>query len=250
MKKEITEVLERFGLRENDRRVYLAMLSLGSSTASPIARQTGLPATTVQSIAKRLVDLGLVALSKRKSRSVYEAEDPAVLKRILERQTEEVAGIIPMLKAMRSAPTVSPKIRVYDRERAADIFHAALASESKLVYEIVSARDLQDVLGEKFHFTKRRVAEGVRLNSLRVEANEIKKYAKPTHARELREARFLPRELTFRCSVLFWDDTVAFFATKAEGLAWTVESKTLRETYEQLFKLLWSVSRAMETAAA
>lgn len=249
MNKEIREVLERFGLRDADQRVYLALVASGASTLSPLSRQTGLPVTTVQSVAKRLVDLGIVNVTKRKSRSVYEADDPAVLRRILERQAEEVAGIIPMLQKMKSGPASSPKIRVYQRERVADVFHEALKGKDKLVYEIVSARDLQDVLGEKFHFTKRRVADGVRLNSLRVESQEIKKYSKSAHARELREARFLPRDLTFRCSIMFWDDTVAFFTTKAEGLAWTVESKTLRETFEQVFSLLWSVSRHMETAS-
>lgn len=249
MNKEIREVLERFGLRAADQKVYLALVASGASTLSPLSRQTGLPVTTVQSVAKRLVDLGIVNVTKRKSRSVFEADDPAVLRRILERQAEEVAGIIPMLQKMKSGPTMSPKIRVYQRERVSDVFHEALKAKDKLVYEIVSARDLQDVLGEKFHFTKRRVAGGVRLNSLRVESQEIKKYSKATHARELREARFLPRDLTFRCSIMFWDDTVAFFTTKAEGLAWTVESKTLRETFEQVFSLLWSVSRHMETAS-
>ncbi len=249
MNKEIREVLERFGLRAADQKVYLALVASGASTLSPLSRQTGLPVTTVQSVAKRLVDLGIVNVTKRKSRSVFEADDPAVLRRILERQAEEVAGIIPMLQKMKSGPTSSPKIRVYQRERVSDVFHEALKAKDKLVYEIVSARDLQDVLGEKFHFTKRRVAGGVRLNSLRVESQEIKKYSKATHARELREARFLPRDLTFRCSIMFWDDTVAFFTTKAEGLAWTVESKTLRETFEQVFSLLWSVSRHMETAS-
>lgn len=247
MQKEIQEVLERFGLRETDQRVYLALLSMGSATLSPIAAKTGLPVTTVQSIVKRLVDMGIVSVTKRRTRSVFQVDDPVVLRRILERQSEEVAAIIPMLQKMKTEQAATSKIRVFERDRAADVFHAALASKDKLVYEIVSASDLQDVLGEKFHFTKRRVKAGVRLNSLRVEAREIKKYSKATHARELREARFLPRELTFRCSVLFWDDTVAFFTTKGEGLAWTVESRTLRETFEQLFSLLWSVSRHMET---
>jgi sugar-specific transcriptional regulator TrmB len=249
MNKEVQEVLERFGMGGADRRVYLALVASGPSTASPIARATGLPPTTVQSAAARLADMGAVTVSKRKSRSVYEADDPAVLRRILDRQAEEMSGIIPMLQRMRSSPVVSPKIRVYQRERAADIFHAALRSRDKLVYEIVSAKNLQGVLGEKFHFTRRRVQAGVRLNSLRVEANEIKRYSCATHARELREARFLPRDLTFRSSVLFWDDTVACFTAEGEGLAWTVESVTFREMFEQLFKLLWSVSRRMETAS-
>lgn len=248
-KQEIREVLSRFGLGERDQRVYLAVLSMGSSTLSPIAAATGLPLTTVQSAAKRLVDFGVVAVTKRRSRQAYEAEDPAVLRKILERQAEEVNAILPLLRGLSSEPVGMPKLRVYYRDRVSDIFHEALKAADKTVYEIVSAKDLQDVLGEKFHFTKRRVAAGVSLKSLRVEAGEIKKYSRAAHVKELREAKFLPRELTFRCSMMFWDDTVAFFMPKAEGLAWTVESKTLRETFEQLFELLWSVSRHMETAS-
>jgi hypothetical protein len=116
-----------------------------------------------------------------------------------------------------------------------------------LVYEIVSAKELQKILGEKFHFTKRRMQEKVRLKSLRVEKNEIKKYTRSIHEKELREAKFLPRELTFRSSMMFWDNKVAFFTTKEEGIAWIVESKVLSETMKQLFELLWSVSRRIET---
>ena len=128
-----------------------------------------------------------------------------------------------------------------------DIFHEALACKSKHVFEIVSAKDFQEIIGERFHFSRQRIKAGVHLKSLRVQATEIKKYSKKTHERELREAKFLSPELTFRCSLMFWDETVAFFTTKDEGLAWTVQSKTLVETYKQIFDLLWSIGRKMET---
>lgn len=247
--KEIAEVLRRFGLNESDQATYLSLLPQGSATLSPIARAAGLPVTTVQSALGRLVDLGIVRMTKKKSRHAYDALDPVMLRRILERQTEEVAGVIPLLQKMRTDSGAVPAIRVYYRERVADIFHQALASKGKLVHEIVSASDLQEVLGEKFHFTRRRVKGGIRLKSLRVEAREIKKYSRSAHVRELREAKFLPREMTFRCSIMFWDDTVAFFAPREEGLAWTVRSVSTCETFAQLFELLWSVGRKMETAA-
>ena len=238
-------MLDRFGLNSRDQAVYLAMLPRGVVTLTPIATATGLPLTTVQSVMTRLTALGLVAVSKRKSRNAYEALDPAVLKRILERQAEEVTGVIPELRKLMGEEAGSPDIRVYWRERAADIFHQALGAKSKLVLEVVSGRDIQDVLGEKFHFTRRRLKAGIRLRSLRVERREIKKYTAEVDARELREAKFLPRELTFRSSFMVWDDTVAFFTPKDEGLAWTVRSPALAETLRQLFELLWSVSRKM-----
>ena len=139
------------------------------------------------------------------------------------------------------------KIKIYYRERVTDIFHEALNSKEKLVHEIVSAKDFQEIIGEKFHFTKRRIKNNVHLRSLRVETQEIKKYNKSIHEREMRQAKFLPKELNFRASIMFWDNKIAFFTTKNEGLAWVVESKIMRETIEQIFNMLWSFSRRMET---
>ncbi len=246
-KQEIEESLGRFGLNATDRLTYLSLLPLGQTTLSPLSLAAGLRLTTVQSALGRLVDRGLVKVSKRGSRHVYEALDPVALRRILERQAEETAAIVPLLQKLRAEPAAPSQIRVFYRERMTDVFHQALKAKSKLVYEIVAARDFQEVLGERFHFSSRRVKAGVRLKSLRVEAREIKRYSAAAHARELREARFLPRELTFRSSVMFWDDTVAFFTTRDEGLAWTVKSASLREMMGQLFDMLWSVSRRMET---
>lgn len=246
--KEVRELLSQFGLHDSEQTVYLALLPLSDTTLTPLARTVQLPATTVQSILHRLADRGLVLTTKRKSRHVYRTANPRALKQMLERQLKDVATVLPLLEKLMSDTRHETHIRVYYRERMTDIFLSALESKNKQLYEIVAAKDIQNILGEKFHFTKRRVEKGIRLKSLRVESREIKKYSAATHRRELRETKFLPRELTFRASFLCWDNTVAFFTSKEEGLAWVVESRSLRETIMQLFELLWSVGRKMETA--
>lgn len=244
---EIIEVLDQFGLGEKDRQVYFALLKSDKTTVSPLAKRVRFPVTTVQSVLGRLEKRGLLKVTTQKSRHSYEAEDPIILKKLLKRKIQDVNNILPFLKKLKAKDTAEAKIRVYYRARMADIFHQALESQDKLVYEIVSAKDLQNILGEKFHFTRRRVQQGVHLKSLRVEKWEIKKYNQNIHERELREAKFLPRELTFQASIMFWDNTIAFFSTKEEGLAWIVESKATTEMMKQIFELLWSVSRKMET---
>ncbi len=245
--KEITEVLTSFGFNPKDQEVYLALLRQGQTTLTPLAKVLSIPVSTVQSSIQRLVDRGVVEVSKQKSRSIYEASDPDVFRVILKEQASGVTGILPLLEKLKTETLTSPRLRVYQRERVAEIFNASLNAKSGLVYEIVSADDFQNIIGEKYHYSRRRIKAGVHLKSLRVRSHEIKKYSRTTHKRELREARFLPPELTFRTSLLFWDDTVAFFTTKSEGVHWTVESKTLREMLEQIFELLWSVSGTMET---
>lgn len=245
--KEIDENLSLFGLHDKDKKVYLALLSTGPNTITPLGRALGLPPTTVQAVLQRLENRGVVAISKKKSRHIYEALDPIVFKKILERNADGFSAIIPWLQSLKQESESTAKIRVYYRERMTDIFHEALGTKSKMVYEIVSGREFQNIIGEKLHFTRQRIRGGIRLKSLRVEANEIKKYSTQTHIRELREAKFLPREITFHSNIMFWDNTVAFFTTKEEGLAWIVESKNIKETIGQIFDLLWSVSRKMET---
>ncbi len=245
--KEVQEILTSIGLSEAEQKAYLALLELGQAQASPIAKRIGLPLTTCQSILKRLQAKGLAKAHKRLSRSVYEAAEPQTIKTILEQTMREVNGVIPLLASLRKDSYKPAKIQIYDPKRLADLFNQAVNARDKQVYEIVSAKDFQEVLGERFHFTQRRLAAGTHLKSLRVETREIKKYNTAIHAKELREAKFLPREFTFRCSILFWDTTVAFFTTEREGVVWSVESKELALMMRQLFDMLWSVSRKMET---
>ncbi len=246
--KEINEVLGRFGLNDRERQVYLKLLTFKPTTLTPLARSTSLPVTTVQAVLGRLVDFGVVNVTKRKSRHVYEAAEPSVLKHIMERKVEEAAEIIPFLKSLQGQSEGKAKIRLYYRERMNDIFLEALETKNKKIHEIVAGKEIQDIFGERFHFTKRRVEKKIFLKSLRVESREIKKYSRLTHVRELREAKFLPREFNFQASIFFWDDSVAFFSTKEEGLAWVVESKVIRKMVEQIFNLCWSLGRTMETA--
>ncbi|MBI2473250.1 winged helix-turn-helix transcriptional regulator [Candidatus Uhrbacteria bacterium] len=245
--KEITEVLTSFGFNPKDQEVYLGLLAQGKTSLTPLSRRLRLPVSTVQSSMNRLVERGVVEVTKQKTRSLFEASDPDVFRMILKEQANGVAGILPLLEKLKTDSPLTPKLRVFQRERVTELFNMSLACKNKIVYEIVSAKDFQEIIGEKYHYSRRRVKAGVKLKSLRIREHEIKKYNRAVHGRELREARFLPPELTFRTSISFWDDTVAFFTTTGEGIHWAVESRTLRETYQQLFELLWSISATMET---
>jgi HTH-type transcriptional regulator, sugar sensing transcriptional regulator len=245
--KEIQEVLTMFGFGPKDQEVYLGLLSFGQSTLTPLARDMGLPVSTVQSAMQRLVKKGVVDVSKRKSRQVFEAADPSVFKDLLKEQAKGIGAILPLLTKLKTDPLITPKLKVFRNERVSEIFNESLECKSGVVLEIVSAKAFQQVIGEKYHYSRRRVKAGVHLKSLRVREHEIKKYSSKTHARELREARFLPPELTFEANVLLWDDTAAFFSTKPEGLHWMVQNKSITEMMKQIFHLLWSVSGKMET---
>lgn len=246
-KKEIEEILLEFGLDKKEKEVYLTLLREGQSTLSPLSHRLKMPLTTVSSILSRLFEHGIIEITKHKSRQVYEALDPSVFKKILEEKTKHMAHIVPLLQMMKNETSSKTKIRIFYRDRMRDLFFEALKSKQKVLHEIVSAKDIQDILGERFHFSRRRVEKNIHLKSLRVESQEIKKYSKEKHRRELREAKFLPREMNFTGSIFLWDDTVAILSTHTEGLGILIESKSIHDMIQQMFNLLWSIGRKMET---
>ena len=247
--KEISETLKSFGFNKKDQDVYLGLLEYGVATLTPLSRKVGFPSTTVQSSLARLQSKGVVGVTKRKSRSVYEALDPIIFKDLLKEQATAIAGIVPLLQSAHAQSTVQSNIRVFERDRVTQVLNESLKCKDKVVLEIVSAGPFQKVIGEKYHYSRRRVKAGVHLKSLRVRSTEVKKYTKRAHEKELREARFLPNELSFKSSIMLWDNTVALLSTKSESAHVMITSESIANMYRQLFTLLWSVSGTMETAS-
>lgn len=246
-RREISEVLSGFGFNPKDEQVYLALLELGTTTLTPLSRKLGIPVTTVQSAMTRLESKGVVRTTKRKSRSVYEAHEPSVFKDLLREQATAIASIVPLLQSLKTTSATSATIRVFERDRVTEILNESLKCKNKLVLEIVSAKPFQELIGEKYHYTKRRLMEQISLKSLRVRSTEMKKYNESIHRQEQREARFLPPEFTFSSTILLWDQTIAILSTKPEGSHVMITSPSIAQMYRQLFDLLWSVSGKMET---
>ncbi|MCX6741659.1 MAG: helix-turn-helix domain-containing protein [Candidatus Pacearchaeota archaeon] len=87
---EKLKILEKLGLTENQAKVYLALLRLGSVTAGIIIKETGLHRAYVYEILEKLMDKGLVSHVIQAQRKYFEAANP---KKFLEMISEEKQNI-------------------------------------------------------------------------------------------------------------------------------------------------------------
>ena len=69
-------VLEEMGLSPEESAIYLALLRVGGSIASAVARETGIKRTTVYALLRSLANKGFVMLYYRKNKQLYYAEKP------------------------------------------------------------------------------------------------------------------------------------------------------------------------------
>ncbi len=95
------KVIERLGYSPNEAKVSLASLALGEAHIPDIAEKLDMPRSTVQAIAERLVEDGLMTFYVMRRYKYWVAEDPSNLLAKLKERENMVAEAIPHLVALK-----------------------------------------------------------------------------------------------------------------------------------------------------
>ena len=93
------ELIKNLGLDENEAKVYLALLELGSATVTQVSKKAAINRTTGYDVLERLAIKGLVGYASTKGTKIkYRAEHPKVLANYLERQQKSYADKLARFK--------------------------------------------------------------------------------------------------------------------------------------------------------
>jgi sugar-specific transcriptional regulator TrmB len=121
MDAQLISNIEDLGLSNKEARVYVASLMLGPSGVQAVADFSGIKRVTTYVILESLVTLGLVSQSIKGKKTLFIAEDPANLKRLLEKKEQEVKDqkhnletILPDLIGLKALPKESTSVRFYE----------------------------------------------------------------------------------------------------------------------------------------
>lgn len=122
-----TAIEERFrelGFTENELKVYLSLAEAGKASAGILARRAKIPRTTVYAVLASLVRRGLIASHEQEATTLYSANAPGALMRIVEqeklevrRKEQRVQELVDMVKPFFRRKQFSvPRIRFFEGE--------------------------------------------------------------------------------------------------------------------------------------
>lgn len=94
--------LEKLGLEKNEVTVYLALLSIGLTTAGAIIKKTKLHRMIVYNALDRLIDMHLASFVYQRNRKHFQASSPDVLLELISEKENIAHSIIPELKALQN----------------------------------------------------------------------------------------------------------------------------------------------------
>ena len=110
---KLNDTLRDIGLTEKEATIYLASLSLGSSTVLKIARRSNMKRTTVYSVIDTLKEKGLIRIDLKGLKQKYIAENPEKLEVMLERRANEFQNKLPEFMALYKLKGEESTIKYY-----------------------------------------------------------------------------------------------------------------------------------------
>lgn len=243
--------LEAFGLDKKESMIYLAGLQLGPSTVLELSRQTHFPRTTIYPILEKLCERGVFRTGKAIKKSVYTAEDPGVLDRKLKERQSTFSQIASDLGVIREMYSGTPTMTFYEGTEGFKKMWKRLYRSGVTDYRMITTGiGMLEYVKEPYLLNgiiAERLEKGIRSFQLIPETSETKKIVQ-RDSLELRESRFLPKDVSLPATIIVFGNEVAFITTRKENAMILVASGDVAVTCRTLFDLLWQLAKIPESS--
>ncbi|HCP08598.1 MAG TPA: hypothetical protein DIT25_02255 [Candidatus Moranbacteria bacterium] len=248
------EELIKLGFSSKESQVYLALLELGPSTATEIARKAGINRTTSYDILESLAGDGLVNLTGEAKIQKYSAENPEKVIKFLEnkiKQAEERLNeaqmLLPQLLSIFTTKE-KPKIKFYEGiEGMREAFEDTLNAENEILAFAVG-EDVFKALSENYtrSYFKRRTEKNIKVRVIAPDTSESRAVTM-NDKEELRTSILVPKDkFNFSIEMNIYNNKIMIASWK-EKFAIIIESEEISSAQRKIFELAWEGAKRVQT---
>lgn len=244
------EKLEEIGLTKGEIKVYEALLYLGSSTKTPIAKNSGISPGKVYDVLERLIRKGLVSSIKEGKVMHFKVAHPRQILNFLEekkRKTQEeetlVKSMLPTLIEKYSSKTEKPEVEVYHGWKGLETVYNELVAylkKGEIDYVFGASRGSEQEKTEEFYrkFNLKRSEKGIKIKMI---YNLKDKEHILSYANNVEMLRFM--ELQTPAEVNLYNGVVMIIILTLTPVAIVIRSKEAFESFKQYFDAMWELAK-------
>lgn len=244
---ELKEVLKKFGLTDNEIKVYIKLLTLGESNASNLGKETRMERRTVYDVIQKLLEKSLVSFIEKEDKKFYRVVNPIRLLDILDEKEEnlrkirqEFVKLIPALEELTRKGEKQVDARILFGREGIKTMYMDEIKEGKTVYAICTTIDKTEELLKNFlpRFTRERVKKKIKIKMLSAKKNVkfLKKY-------KLVEVKFLPEEYTSPASLTIYRNKLGITLWADNPITVLIKNQEIANNFLNYFELMWKVGK-------
>lgn len=247
--------LKKLGLKDKEAAVYLACLELGSAPVQKISRKAQVVRATTYVVLDCLAQKGLVTQFKQGKKTLFSAEPPRQLMRLIEKQEEnlqmkksELQNLLPELQVLMKFGLGVPFVRYFEGLEGLRAMRQEMVmytSKGDVWYNFTPMDHLGAVFGrQELLYTAQRVAKRVRSKTIfSTKSEKLKREILATAVSELAERRFVSSDdFPSASGMTIFRNRIAIgsFTGKIGGVI--IESEQIADMLGRLFELAWAAT--------
>lgn len=246
--------LNNLGLKEKEAAVYLACLQLGPAPVQAVSRKAQVVRATTYVVLETLQKAGLVTHYKAGKKTLYSAEAPRQLMRLLDKEREIIDEkqhglelILPQLQVLVKAAGGRPSVRYFSGREGLHAMRQEIIMYCKrgdVIYNFTPADHLNAVFPQDHDsFVPQRVSKGIKAKTIFTTRSEkIRKLflSRVYSEQRISETRFIPPErFPVSSGMTIYGDRIAIGTFSGKLMGVIVESKPMSDMMRGLFDLAW-----------
>ena len=234
--------LKEFGLTDNEVKVYLACLKLGTALVQGIAKKANTYRTYTYEILKSLIEKGLVSYVIKNGKQYFEVAEPEKLLNILKEKETKINKILPDLKNIYKTSIEKPKVELYEgKEGLKTILDDIIRTKGEVLVYGSTAKQIQILQFYFPNYIRRRVEAKVHTRVITEKSTRTIEMLK-TEKKDLRESKFIVK-MDFPTITYIYGTKVAILSLEKEIIGLIIENESIANTQRQIFELLWKIAK-------
>lgn len=245
-------LLSQLGFTENETSLYLHLADLTKASPASLAKRTGIPRTTVYSVANSLIEKGLVSHEEHQGGSSYEINQPEALLRLVQKEMnvvkakeqivrEAIPLITPHIKGRDSS---IPKVRFFDgRKNVESMLYdwTSVWQESVYKYDYTWWGYQDHTFVEKYRGWLESVWQSMHERELvYLFSNEVPLEKELRGQVKNRIIKAIPSEFQFLSTIWILGDYIVFIMSRDErDYAFQIHAEVFAGNLRMVCKLLW-----------
>ncbi len=243
-------LLEKFGLSDNEIKVYEALLSVGTVPAGAIVQSSGLKRPTVYDTLHHLIKKGLVIEQTKQKVTHFQPAPPSKLfdlaedkYRVLNTARKNLQDTLPQLMSAYLTTIERPVIQYYEGVQGIKFIYEDALKEKEPIFAIVQSEKINPELYDWFakHYRKQLAKKHIKTQEIINDGAWTRQYVKQNVA-ELRETKIVSaKTYPFRNEIVIYGQKVAIINYKKEEnlIGVLINHPLIAQTMQSWFQLTW-----------